>query len=182
MATRFVLPVTPEDSDDIVVALETARVQEERSELAEAARWLQKAAVAARKQGRPDRAGQLSRAAARLVGSPGAEQSKAKFEKSPDSEQVFSEIDEFSDETIVDSVEKLRDEDQTASKHVLPSGTPIAPGADKRSVPLHQAIRVAVRQSLGGRLEARPLGAREKPAKGEIEALLVPTTSDTKLL
>ncbi len=182
MASRFVLPVTPDDSDDVVVALETARVQEERSELEEAARWLQKAAVAARKQGRPDRAGQLSRAAARLVGAPGSSQPPRKFEKSSRSEQTLEEVEESSEKTVIDTVARSREEARPASKHILPSGTPVAPGTDKPPAPLHHAVRVAVRKSLGGRLEARPLGAQEQPDKGEMEALLVPTHAGIKII
>src|SRR6187402_3135521 len=168
MATRFVLPVSPEDSDDVVVALETARVQEERADLAEAARWLQRAAVAARKQGRPERAGQLSRAAASLSRSPD-EVTEAKFEKRPDPEQVLGEADEFQDETIVESAAKLRDpdkekdKDRAALKTVLGSSTPVAPLLEARPAwPTHASVRVAVRRTLGGRIEARPLAEGEK--------------------
>lgn len=185
MATRFVLPVSPEDSDDVVVALETARVQEERSDHAEAARWLQRAAVAARKQGRPERAGQLSRAAASL-NRPSEETSEAKFEKRPDEEHVLGEADEFQDETIVESAAKLRDADKTdkgVKKTVLGSSTPIAPLLEARpALPTHASVRVAVRRTLGGRIECRPLAEGEKPVSGEEEAILVPTHHQTKLV
>jgi hypothetical protein len=182
MATRFVLPVSPEDSDDVVVALETARVQEERADLAEAARWLQRAAVAARKQGRPERAGQLSRAAASLNRSP-EETSDAKFEKRPDEEHVLGETDEFQDETIVESAAKLREADKVVKKTVLGSSTPVAPLVEARpALPTHASVRVAVRRTLGGRIEARPLAEGEKPVSGEEEAILVPMQAHTKLV
>jgi hypothetical protein len=184
MATRFVLPVSPEDSDDVVVALETARVQEERADLAEAARWLQRAAVAARKQGRPERAGQLSRAAASLNRNPD-EPTEAKFEKRPDVEHVLGEADEFQDETIVESAAKLReaDKDKSALKTVLGSSTPVAPLVEARAPwPTHASVRVAVRRTLGGRIEARPLAEGEKPVSGEEEAMLVPMQAQTKLV
>ena len=187
MATRFVLPVSPEDSDDVVVALETARVQEERSDHAEAARWLQRAAVAARKQGRPERAGQLSRAAASL--SRPTDEASAKFEKHPDEEQVLGDADDFQDETIVESAAKLReadkpaDPDQLLKKTVLGSSTPIAPLLEARTaLPTHASVRVAVRRTLGGRIEARPLGEGERPISGEEEAILVPLHPQTKLV
>jgi len=191
MATRFVVPVSPEDSDDVVVALETARVQEERADLAEAARWLQRAAVAARKQGRPERAGQLSRAAASLSRTPDA--SEAKFEKRPDQEHVLGDGDEFQDETIVESAAKLRDSEKTTvklrdpdagvRKTVLGSGTPVAPLLEARpATPTYASVRVAVRRTLGGRIEARPLAEGERPVAGEEEAMLVPLQSQTKLV
>lgn len=191
MATRFVVPVSPEDSDDVVVALETARVQEERADLAEAARWLQRAAVAARKQGRPERAGQLSRAAASLSRTPETS-AEAKFEKRPDEEHVLGEGDEFQDETIVESAAKLRDAEKTTvkvrepdagvKKTVLGSGTPVAPLLEARpALPTYASVRVAVRRTLGGRIEARPLTEGEKPVAGEEEAMLVPLHPQTKL-
>lgn len=191
MATRFVVPVSPEDSDDVVVALETARVQEERADLAEAARWLQRAAVAARKQGRPERAGQLSRAAASLSRTPDAA-SEAKFERRPDQEHVLGDGDEFQDETIVESAAKLRDAEKTTvklrepdagvKKTVLGSGTPVAPLLEARpATPTYASVRVAVRRTLGGRIEARPLAEGERPVAGEEEAMLVPLQPQTKL-
>ncbi len=180
MAARFVLPVAPDDSDDVVIALETARVQEERADLAEAARWMQKAAVAARKQGRPERAGELSRAAARIVRAPDRPPS-GKFERREEVQHVLPDSDDFSEETIVDSVDKLREEDRSASRHVLPKGTPVAPGIAKTDAPVHQTFRVAVRKSLGGKLEVRALSLDEAPGTGEEEALLVPLRSETKL-
>lgn len=189
VATRFVLPVSPEDSDDVVVALETARVQEERADLAEAARWLQRAAVAARKQGRPERAGQLSRAAASLSRPSEAAPNEGKFEKHPDAEQVLGEADEFQDETIVESAAKLRESDKAeksdkdVKKTVLGTGTPIAPLLEARpALPTHASVRVAVRRILGGRIECRPLSEGEKPTSGEEEALLVPMHHQTKLV
>jgi len=183
MATRFVLPVSPEDSDDVVVALETARVQEERADLAEAAKWMQRAAVAARKQGRPERAGQLSRAAASLSRSP-EEATEAKFEKRPDQEQVLGASDEFQDETIVESAANLREADKVSKKTVvLGSSTPVAPLLEARpALPTHASVRVAVRRTLGGRIEARPLAEGEKPVSGEEEAILVPMHAQTKLV
>lgn len=170
--------MSPEDSDDVVVALETARVQEERSEYAEAARWLQRAAVAARKQGRPERAGQLSRAAVSL--NRDVPESDAKFERRPDEQQVLSEADEFQDETIVDLASKIRDTEEKTQKTVLAHGTPVAPLLETRSAPTYTAVRVAVRRALGGRFETRLLGEKDKLQFGEEEALLVPLAPSSK--
>ncbi len=101
-----------EDDDDVVIALETARVEEERGDRSEAARWLQRAASAARKQGRPERAGEVSRLAARLTGSPSASSTPPPpdvFEPLPGEAQVLSDADEdFSDTTIVDALPRAQ--------------------------------------------------------------------------
>lgn len=181
MANRIVLPVAADDSDDIVVALETARVHEERGDEASARDWLRKAASHARKQGRPERAGELARAAARWESRP-QERSTAsgRFERKPDTEHVLGEGDDFSEDTIVDSVASLQKADQSSSKHVLPAGTPVIRDAVKGELPVHAAIRVAVKRSLGGGFEARPLGAQEAVGAGEEEALLVPLRAGAK--
>lgn len=181
MPEAVVPPSTSDDSDDVAIALETARVQEERGDDPEAARWLQKAAVAARKDGRPERAGELSRAAARLTRESAPPDSK--FEKHPDQEQVLSEPEgEFSDQTIVDSVAKLKQADETPSRQVLSGATPVAPGATTAPpLPAQAAYRVGVRRSLAGRIEARPLSPTDALATGEEEAYLLLTRTGAKL-
>jgi hypothetical protein len=183
------------DSDDVVVALETARVLEEAGDHAEAARWLQKAAGFARKSGRPERAGELSRAAARISSD---DDNAASFEPRTEEPRVLgdAEDEDFSDQTIVDSAAKLRAAeplpgpdtlpaprpDATVDKQLVLGGTPVAPGSTPAKLPMHQALRVAVRRSLGGRLEARPLSTGEAAGSGEEEALLVALDPRTRLL
>jgi hypothetical protein len=77
------------DSDDVLLALETARALETQGEFREAARWLRRAADDAEKQGNDERVLALARAAAdltNLVGStpPGAAQASTIPPPSPD--------------------------------------------------------------------------------------------------
>lgn len=184
MPRRIVPQSTSDDSDDVAVALETARVEEERGDSSEAARWLQRAAAAARTQGRPNRAGELSRAAAQLArhGKGEAGQTEDKFEKRPDQEQVFADIeeDDFSDETIVDEPPQPKRQDAETDR-IVSEATPIAPGAQPEDLPIHRTVRVAVRRSLGGKLEARPLDSGESASEGEEEAFLVPSRAGVKI-
>src|SRR5688572_7386288 len=55
------------DSDDVLLALETARALETQGELREAARWLRRAADEAEQQGNDERVLALARAAADLT-------------------------------------------------------------------------------------------------------------------
>jgi hypothetical protein len=194
---ELVVPATiAEDSDDVVVALETARASEESGDLESASKWLHRAAAAARHQGRPDRAGALSRAAARLA------RASANFEKKPDEQQVLSDFeeDEFSEKTIVETTAQIVDKEKDEQKSVDPvetkhrpkpptqgglaplvdKPTPVAPLTQPRAA-AHHAIRVGVKRRLGGNYEARPLSEGEAPAAGEQEALLVPTQTGSKL-
>jgi len=172
-----------EDDDDVVIALETARVEEERGDRSEAARWLQRAASAARKQGRPERAGEVSRLAARLTGSPGASSTPPPpdvFEPLPGEAQVLLDADEdFSDKTIVDALPRAQPSTSGPSIQIS-KPTPVAP-LGPRAGATHPAVRVAVRKILGGKLEARPLEAEEAPLLGEEEALLVAVRPGAKL-
>src|SRR5690606_32652683 len=70
MDQRTVPETVADDDDDVVVALETARVSEESHDVAATQKWLHRAAAAARRQGRPERAGVLTRFAARILGQP----------------------------------------------------------------------------------------------------------------
>lgn len=183
-------PVVPtanaEDDDDVVVALETARVSVERSDIPAAVKWLHRAASAARRQGRPHRAGILSRSAAKLG-------SAEKFERKEDEAQVLNEIteDDFAENTIVDSAAEIAatgEEQQpqetpedTVEVAALEQPTPVAPLSNRPRAASHEAIRVAVKKLLGGRFEARPLTNNESPAEGESEALLVPIEGGRKL-
>ena len=56
----------PSDSDDLLIALETARALEAQGDLGEAARWLRRAADRAERQGNDERVLVLARAAAEL--------------------------------------------------------------------------------------------------------------------
>lgn len=177
-----------EDDDDVVVALETARVSVERKDIEAAVKWLHRAASAARRQGRPHRAGILSRSAAKLGAS-------EKFERKEESEKIFSELteDDFAENTIVESAAEIsaQDDSEKAPKkvtngtHKVPltpeRPTPVAPLAAQSKAVTHQAVRVAVKKVLGGNFEARPLGPNETSGPGESEALLVPIESGKKL-
>ena len=197
MKDGLVPKIVPEDDDDVVVALETARVEEERGDPGEAARWLQRAASAARKQGRPERAGEVSRAAARLSGAPASSPAPAQtFEPLAGEPLVLIEGgDDFSDETIVDQVPRpsktaapqragARSElavvELDLQRTTLEKPTPVAPLGRRNSSPL-PAVRVAVNKLLGGKLEARPLEADEVAGGGEEEALLIAVRPGAKL-
>jgi len=177
MADRTVPPTVPDDDDDVVVALETARVSEERDDLEAASKWLHRAAAAARRQGRPERAGTLSRCAAQVLG-------VGKFEKKPDEEQIFREIeeDDFAESTIVETAEQIAKKESVVTPPspgaplIVEKPTPIAPLTETRSTGALQSIRVGVKRALAGRLEARPLAEGESVGVGEYEALLVPVT------
>jgi hypothetical protein len=195
---ELVVPATiAEDSDDVVVALETARASEEVGDLESASKWLHRAAAAARHQGRPERAGALSRAAARLA------RASVSFEKKPDEQQVLSDFeeDEFSEKTIVETAAQIAEKGSDKRKEpvepievkhrskppaqgglapLVDKPTPVAPLTQSRPAVRH-AIRVGVRRTLGGNYEARPLGEGESPTAGEQEALLVPTPTGSKL-
>lgn len=202
MGDRVVPTAEAEDCDDVVVALETSRVSEERGDLESASKWLHRAAAAARHQGRPDRAGVLSRSAARLA------RAIVNFQKKPDEAHTLGDIDDddFSEKTIVETTADIarKNQDAPSSKpsskevpsekkstsHLEPRGadellvekpTPIAPLANQPIAPAHHAIRVGVKKALGGKFEARPLSDGESPATGEQEALLVPTQTGSKL-
>jgi hypothetical protein len=62
----------PSDSDDVLLALETARALEAQGDLREAARWLRRAADEAEKEGNDLRVVTLARAAADLTSAMGA--------------------------------------------------------------------------------------------------------------
>lgn len=188
MSESVVPAANAEDDDDVVVALETARVSAERKDIEAAVKWLHRAASAARRQGRPHRAGILSRSAAKL----GAAE---KFERKEEGEKVFSEIseDDFAENTIVESAAEIaaKGEAEKSSKKpvrgpnkipIMPDQpTPVAPLTAQSRAVTHQAVRVAVKRVLGGNFEARPLGPNESAAPGESEALLVPVEGGKKL-
>ena len=184
MGERIVPATVPEDDDDVVVSLETARVSEERDDLEAASKWLHRAAAAARRQGRPERAGILSRLAAQVLG-------EQRFERKLDEEQILGELeDDFADSTIVETAAEIAKKAESHptseaprlsdSVPILSEPTPVAPLLNQQKAAVHQALRVAVRKVLGGKFEARPLGALEVPRRGEQEALLVPVQGGTK--
>ena len=223
MSDRLVPSGVADDDDDVVVALETARALEDRSENGEAARWLQRAAGAARKQGRPDRAGELSRIAARLSGTLLGVAPGDKFEPLEEPQHVLGDEDEFADKTIVDELPRPAVEASapasttgpaternagppseaasagpprpaTRTKPASPPAgrsapsasprldkpTPVAPLTARKEPSIHATIRVAVRKSLGGSFEVRPLEAGDELVTGEEEALLVPLKAGTR--
>jgi hypothetical protein len=177
---------TPEDSDsdEVAVALETARVELKRGDHTSCEQWLRKAAHAAERQGNRGRAQRIAQAAV-AVGGPDS----APFEPLPGQEQVLSDIDEdFSDETIVDKAPKLPEavtlpKPAPATTTIATAPTPIArPPRPSKGPSVHGAIRVSVRRALGGKLEARPLAENEAAPAGEEEALLVPLKPGVKLV
>ena len=177
MGDRTVPSTVPDDDDDVVVALETARVSEESSDLEAASKWLHRAAAAARRQGRPDRAGMLSRCAAQIL-------NDGKFEKKPNEEQLFREIeeDDFSESTIVETADEIAKKSASVQPVPHPDSiivdkpTPVAPLTESyQPAESQESIRVAFKKVLGGKFEARPLRPGEKVGAGEQEALLVPT-------
>lgn len=187
--SESVVPVAnAEDDDDVVVALETARVSAERKDIEAAVKWLHRAASAARRQGRPHRAGILSRSAAKLGAS-------EKFERKEEVEKVFSELteDDFAENTIVETASEIaaKEEEEKSPRRSSRSPlkvpltpdqpTPVAPLAAQSKAVTHQAVRVAVKKVLGGNFEARPLGPNESAGPGESEALLVPIESGKRL-
>jgi hypothetical protein len=200
MGETLVPPSVSEDDDDVVIALETARVEEERGSPAEAARWVQRAAGAARKQGRPNRAGELSRVQAMLA------EAANQFQRASEPQQTLDTDDDFTEHTIVDRppVEPTVLSPQAtppseAPSHIpearssqLPSAPPpqVAPAPRPPSQPqkpeplgpeTHLATRVAVRKGTGGMLLVRPLRSDENPAAGEQAALLVPLDPNVRL-
>lgn len=170
MADRTVPPTVPDDDDDVVVALETARVSEERDDLEAASKWLHRAAAAARRQGRPERAGTLSRCAAHVLGT-------EHFEKKPDQEQLFREIeeDDFDESTIVETAEQIAKKDRPQVPNPPTEPVIVEKSTSKVSEAASgQPIRVAVRALSGQRLETRRLSDTDTLKVGEYEALLVP--------
>jgi hypothetical protein len=180
MGESVVPAASAEDDDDVVVALETARVSEERGDIEAAIKWLHRAASAARRQGRPNRAGILSRSAAKVGAG-------TKFARKEEKSQVLADIaeDDFAEQTIVETAEKIAQSGEGAAKSngvAFDKPTPVAPLAAQPKATPHQAVRVAVKKILGGRFEARPLGPSETAGPGESEALLVPIEGGKNLL
>lgn len=185
MAKRTVPETVADDDDDVVVALETARVSEERDDLEAAQKWLHRAAAAARRQGRPDRAGTLSRCAAR-IGQGG------KFERQPAEQQVLGDFDEdeFADKTIVDSAEEIARKAVPDANVIAETTTLRSPPPTPREAPRNgsfvsasseDALRVAVVKKGDGQFEVRALGPGESPEGAEQEAFLVPVPGGPKL-
>lgn len=169
------------DDDDVVVALETARTEFERGARSEAARWLRRAIDAAASQGREDRAATLRAALAPL--------GEGQFSVKTEEEVVLSDVDDFSDETIVDQAPQLPPQPASSPAQPAPAAvtkiatapTPVAqPPRPSKGPPTYGAVRVAVRRALGGKWEVRPLGERESAPPGEEEALLVPLRPGAK--
>ena len=67
--TKFPAPL-PNDADDVVVALQSARSHWDASDDSEAARWLRKAASAAQEAGDDDRALELAKLAGDIESAP----------------------------------------------------------------------------------------------------------------
>ena len=83
---------SPSDSDDVLLALETAQALEVRGDMAEAARWVRRAANEAEKQGNDKRVLVLAHAAADLTSaSAQAPVTKAAPRLGPQREPIDSE-------------------------------------------------------------------------------------------
>jgi hypothetical protein len=169
------------DDDDVVVALETARTELERGSREDAAKWLHRAVAAASHQGRAERTAIL-RAALATFG-------EGQFAPRGDEEVALSDVDDFSDETIVDDAPQLppqvaaRPAAAPAVTKIATSPTPVAqPPRPSKGPPTYGAVRVSVRRALGGKWEVRPLGERESAPAGEEEALLVPLRPGAKFV
>lgn len=189
----IVFPKTAvDDDDDVVIALETARVEFERGDHSEAARWLHRAASAARKQGRPDRAGELSRIASKLAPRVQAKPDTERFERKPEPNHLLTDAeDDFGDETVVDKVVPvgLAVPPPVVQMNVKSAVEPVRsqPPRPKRTEvaqslvepPLLSACRVAVKRE-GSKLSARVLRDGEVLASDEEEAILVPMNAGVR--
>ncbi len=185
------------DSDEVVLALETARAHAEREDAKQAIHWIRRAAEAAGAAGRDARAVALARAAADLAGK--AEAQPATLAPHPgDAPDVFDIDNEFADTTIVDRAPSLLQNAATPTKlspprRRAPSEPQLSkaapepprppperrsrPEAAKRSVQVvpRQAVRVAVPAGPGRSqdLSVRMLAEGESVPSGMREALLV---------
>lgn len=93
--------------------------------------------------------------------------------------EILAEIDDFTDETIVDQIPELVG--APSVKKIATPPTPVAqPPRPSKKPSIYGAVRVSVRRGLGGTWEVRPLGERESPPAGDEEALLVPLRPGTK--
>lgn len=169
------------DSEQVVVALDAARAELQRGSRDEAVQWLRRAVAAAADQGRADRAAALQS----LVLELGAETTAS------DGDVVLSDIDDFSDETIVDQAPRLPSQPPRPSASPVQAAAPVTkiataptpvarPPRPSKGPPTYGAVRVSVRRALGGKWEVRPLGERESAPAGEEEALLVPLRPGAK--
>ena len=135
MLASALLTPRPEvsDSDDVLLALETARALETQGELREAARWLRRAADEAEKQGNDERVLALARAAADLTNILGSSPPNATeaITMPPPAPGVFDAVDaqyppttpppESSEPTIPPPAAPT-----TVSPPPLPASTPVA--------------------------------------------------------
>jgi len=173
------IPVADADDDDeVVVALETARTELERGSRDSAIRWLRRAVRAAQEQGRAGRAAAFEAVLVELGG--------GTFSALEEGDAVLSDVDDFTDETIVDEAPKLplpgssRPRGAPVTK-IATAPTPVArPPRPSKGPPTYGAVRVSVKRALGGKWEVRALGERESAPAGEEEALLVPLKPGVK--
>jgi hypothetical protein len=180
----------PSDSEDVLVALETAQALEARGDLAEAARWLRRAADEAEKQGNDTRVLALAHAAADLTNASrqkpaSVARSPANFSK-PATKLVRQRDPHDSDPTLLRRA--TPPPLPTARASSVPAPSPIS--SIQRSVaaqqPAHErqarigAIRVALkRPSADDRsFSVRRLDDDQALPPGCVEALLV-LTDDT---
>ena len=191
----FVVPRSQHgDSDDVVVSLETARVQAEKSNRSEALRWIRRAARAAESSGDPKRAANLARAAAELAQIVGRGERAGAHAPVPDSEQSLPrDFDtEFEDKTSVDrqavSPSEPPPSDDSSEDPTEPRRRVNPTAVAASGVPLGfqqvQALRVAVDPLVPGSkiLVVHLLGEGESPADGQSEAVLVPADPGRRLL
>jgi len=163
------------DSDDVLFALETAQVLEVRGDIAEAARWLRRAANEAEKQGNDTRVLALAHAAADLTSA------SAPAPVTTALQHLGRQRDPF------DSEPTIR---RCATPPPLPAGASSVPAPSpptssvyQRSMAAEQpvterevrAIRVAIKKPMpnAGSFSVERLDAHQPLPPGAVEALLV---------
>lgn len=154
MVVSFEVPRSQHgDSDDVVVSLETARVQAEKSNSGEALRWIRRAARAAESSGDADRAASLAHAAAQLADLLQRGDAAGVHAPVPDSEHSLRDFDaDFDDKTSVDAPpvaeppehEDDSTEDPTEPRRRGPMAPAFTPSRVESGFQHVQALRVAV--------------------------------------
>jgi hypothetical protein len=174
------------DSDDVVVSLETARVQAEKRNTREAIRWIRRAAQAAENSGDDGRASALAAAAQELTSL--LRQSRARAHSPVQDLEQPLPFDDEEDKTAVNP--KLVDEEHAAEDPTEP-GTrhaetgPAMPAPESGSGFQHvQALRVAVDPLAPGSriLVVHLLADGESAGQGRREAVLIAADPKVRLL
>lgn len=196
MVESFEVPRSQQgDSDDVVVSLETARVQAEKSNSGEVLRWIRRAARAAETSGDSDRAATLAHAASELAALMQENGDGGQHVPVRESEQpLLRDYDaDFDDKTSVDTralpdapeVVDDASEDPTEPRRRV---NPMAPALTAPNVESGfqevQALRVAVDPLAPGSkiLVVHLLEEGEAAGPGRREAVLMATDPSQGLL